>query len=89
VNSETRYLQVLRQLAAMQLPPDFARRVMRESDRFRIQRASRIRVIAVTGALCALLAVAFHVVSLETAQRDNLASWTRMAAQAQALEVSL
>ncbi len=89
MNADPRLFQSLRQQAAVRLPPDFAQRVIREGERIRRQRSGRIRVIAVTGVLCAALAVAIHIVNRRTAERDNLEKWSSVAQQAQVLEASL
>ncbi len=85
----SRHFLALRKQAAAHLPPDFARQAIRESDRLRRQGGTRTRLIAVTGLLCAVLAIAIHIAGLAAADRQNLEMWAKTAAQAQALEVSL
>ena len=89
MNQDSLYFHALRRQAAARLPADFVRRVMRESDRLRNRRGNRIKLIAVTGVLCAAIAVTFHIAERNSVERQNLETWAREAAQAQALEVSL
>ncbi|GEM_PF-3389786 len=89
MSDHSRHFLALRKQAAAHLPPDFARRVMRESDRLRRRRAAQTRIIAMTGILCAVLAIAIHAAGVAALDRQNLEMWAKTAAQARALEVSL
>jgi hypothetical protein len=89
LNGDSRYLLMLRQQAATQLPPDFARQVIERSSQLQRRRGKQIRVMALTGVLCAVLVVVVHIISWKIVEHENLDSWAATAAQAYALEVSL
>ena len=88
---ETLYLQQQRRYAAACLPPDFARMVIDEARRNagRAGVAVRLRLVAITGALCVIGALSLTWVQTQYAQEQNLKNWMTTAEQIRVLEESI
>jgi hypothetical protein len=88
---ESLYVEHQRRYARAQLPPNFARLVIDEA-RHNAGRASlavRLRLIAITGALCVTGAVSMHWFQMQHAQEQNLQNWTTTAEQIRVLEETI
>ena len=89
---ESLYVDHQRRYARTQLPPDFARRVIADA---RHQTAGvagvavRLRLMAITGALCVMGAVSMHWVQTQYTQEQNLQTWATTAEQIRVLEESI
>lgn len=88
---ESLYVEHQRRHARSQLPPDFARRVIDEArqNAGRAGLALRLRLVAITGALCVTAAVSMHWIQTNYAQEQNLQTWTTTAEQIRVLEESI
>jgi hypothetical protein len=88
---ESLYLEHQRRYAGTLLPPDFARRVIEEARHNAgiAPLAVRLRLIAITGALCVMGAVSTHWIQMQYAQQQNLQNWTTTAEQIRVLEESI
>jgi hypothetical protein len=85
MNPETLYLNQMRQRAGGNLPPDFARKVIRDAQ-VRRRRSQRNRLTAVTAVLCVALVLAVHWVMTARTNRKNLELWSKAADQIAVLE---
>jgi hypothetical protein len=88
---ESLYVEHQRRYAGTQLPPDFARRVIEEARQNAgvAGLAIRLRLVAITGALCVMGAVSMHWIQTQYAQQQNLESWTTTAEQIRVIEESI
>jgi hypothetical protein len=88
---ESLYLEHQRRYARTQLPPDFAQRVIEEARRNAgvAGLAVRLRLIAITGALCVMAAVSMHWIQMQYTQQQNLQTWATTAEQIRVLEESI
>jgi hypothetical protein len=88
---ETLYVEHQRRYARTQLPPDFAQRVIEEARRHAgvAGVAVRLRLIAITGALCVMGAVSMHWFEMQYTQQQNLQTWATTAEQIRVLEESI
>jgi len=84
------YMEHLRRRARTHLPNDFARIVIEDSRHGWAEGiVDRIRLIAVTGALCVITTMSIHWMQLQRAQEANRQAWVTTAAQIQVLEESI
>ena len=88
---ESLYVEHQRRYARTQLPPDFAQRVIEEARRNVgvAGLAVRLRLIAITGALCVMAAVSMHWIQMQYTQQQNLQTWATTAEQIRVLEESI
>jgi hypothetical protein len=88
---ESLYVEHQRRYARTQLPPDFAQRVIEEARRNAgvAGLAVRLRLIAITGALCVMAAVSMHWLQMQYTQQQNLQTWATTAEQIRVLEESI
>ena len=88
---ESLYVEHQRRYARTQLPPDFARSVIAEARQNAgiTGLAVRLRLIAITGALCVMGAVSMHWFQMQYTQQQNLQNWTTTAEQIRVLEESI
>jgi hypothetical protein len=88
---ESLYVEHQRRYARTQLPPDFAQRVIEEARRNAgvAGLAVRLRLIAITGALCVMAAVSMHWIQMQYTQQQNLQTWATTAEQIRVLEESI
>jgi len=88
---ESLYIEHQRRYARTQLPPDFARRVIEEARQNAgvAGLAVRLRLIAITGALCVTAAVSMHWIQMQYTQQQNLQTWATTAEQIRVLEESI
>ena len=88
---EALYVEHQRRYARAQLPPDFARQVIDDARRNAIAGglAIRLRLVAITGALCVMSAVSISWIDSRYTQEQNLQTWTRTAEQIRVLEESI
>jgi hypothetical protein len=88
---ESLYAEHQRRYARTQLPPDFAQRVIEEARRNAgvAGLAVRLRLIAITGALCVMAAVSMHWLQMQYTQQQNLQTWATTAEQIRVLEESI
>jgi hypothetical protein len=88
---ESLYVEHQRRYARTQLPPDFAQRVIEEARRNAgvAGLAVRLRLVAITGALCVMAAVSMHWIQMQYTQQQNLQTWTTTAEQIRVLEESI
>ena len=88
---ESLYVEHQRRYARTQLPPDFAQRVIEEARRNAgvAGLAVRLRLIAITGALCVMAAVSMHWIQVQYTQQQNLQTWATTAEQIRVLEESI
>ena len=88
---ESLYVEYQRRYARTQLPPDFARRVIEEARQNAgvAGLAVRLRLVAITGALCVMGAVSTHWIQMQYTQEQNLQTWTTTAEQIRVLEESI
>jgi hypothetical protein len=88
---ESQFVEHQRRYARTQLPSDFARRVIEEAR----QNAGaagltvRLRLVAITGALCVMAAMSMHWIQLQYTQQQNLQTWATTAEQIRVLEESI
>jgi len=88
MNPEADYARELRLRAGRHLPSDFARQVIRDA-RKQQRRTQRIRLTAVTAALCIATVLAAHWMITARADRQNLELWSKAAQQITALEETI
>ena len=88
---ETLYVEHQRRYARTQLPPDFARSVIEDARRNAGMAglAVRLRLIAITGALCVMGAVSMHWIEMQYTEQQNLQTWATTAEQIRVLEESI
>lgn len=88
---ESLYVEHQRRQARTQLPSDFAQRVIEEARRNVgvAGLAVRLRLIAITGALCVMAAVSMHWIQMQYTQQQNLQTWATTAEQIRVLEESI
>ena len=88
---ETLYVEHQRRYARMQLPSDFARSVIEDARRNAGMAglAVRLRLIAITGALCVMGAVSMHWIEMQYTEQQNLQTWATTAEQIRVLEESI
>jgi hypothetical protein len=88
---ETLFVEHQRRYARTQLPPDFARNVIDEARRNAgvAGLAVRLRLIAITGALCVMAAVSMHWFQMQYAEQRNLQSWATTVEQIRVLEETI
>ena len=88
---ETLYVEHQRRYARAQLPPDFARSVIEDARRNAGMAglALRLRLIAITGALCVMGAVSMHWIEMQYTEQQNLQTWATTAEQIRVLEESI
>jgi hypothetical protein len=88
---ESLYLEQQRRYARTHLPPDFARCVIDDARRNAgvAGLAVRLRLVAITGALCVMGAVSMHWIQTQYTQEQNLQNWTTTAEQIRVLEESI
>ena len=88
---ESIYVEHQRRYARTQLPPDFAQRVIEEARRNAgvAGLAIRLRLVAITGALCVMAAVSMHWIQMQYTQEQNLQTWATTAEQIRVLEESI
>ena len=88
---ESLYVEHQRRYARTQLPPDFAQRVIEEARRNAgiASLSVRLRLVAITGALCVMGAISMHWIQTQYAQQENLQSWTRTAEQIRVIEETI
>jgi hypothetical protein len=88
---ESLFVEQQRHYARTQLPPDFARRVIEDARRNAgvAGLAVRLRLVAITGALCVMAAVSMHWIQLQYTQQQNLQTWATTAEQIRVLEESI
>ena len=88
---ETLFVEHQRRYARTQLPPDFARSVIEEARRNagRVRLATRLRLVAITGALCVIGAVSTHWLQMQYTEQQNVQAWTTTAEQIRVLEESI
>jgi hypothetical protein len=88
---ESLYIEHQRSHARSQLPPDFARRVIEEArqNAGAAGLAIRLRLIAITGALCVTAAISVHWIQTHYTQEQNLQTWATTAEQIRVLEESI
>jgi hypothetical protein len=88
---ESLYVEHQRRYARTQLPPDFAQRVIEEARRNAgvAGLAVRLRLVAITGALCVMAAVSMHWIQMQYTQEQNLQTWATTAEQIRVLEESI
>ena len=88
---ETLYVERQRRYARTQLPPDFAQRVIEEAQQNAgiASLSVRLRLVAITGALCVMGAVSMHWLQIQYAQQQNLQNWTRTAEQIRVIEETI
>lgn len=88
---ESLYVEHQRHYARTQLPPDFARRVIEEARQNAgvAGLAVRLRLVAITGALCVMAAVSMHWIQMQYTQEQNLQTWATTAEQIRVLEESI
>ena len=88
---ESLYLEHQRRYARTLLPPDFALSVIEEA-RHNAGIATlsvRLRLVAITGALCVMGAISMHWIQTQYTQQENLQSWTRAAEQIRVIEETI
>jgi hypothetical protein len=88
MKTAVRYLDWARRRARRELPPDFARRVI-EDARHRRRSAAQMRLVAITGALCVIAAVATHLIGNRIVNQTNLAAWQDTAARTRIFEEAI
>jgi hypothetical protein len=88
---ESLYVEHQRRYARTQLPADFAQRVIEEARQNAggAGLAVRLRLIAITGALCVMAAVSMHWIQMQYTQQQNLQTWATTAEQIRVLEESI
>ncbi len=88
---ESLYVEHQRRYARTHLPPNFARLVIDEArqNAGRASLAVRLRLVAITGALCVTGAVSMHWIQTQYVQQQNLQNWTTTAEQIRVLEESI
>jgi len=88
---ESLFVEHQRRYARMQLPPDFARSVIDDARRnaARAGLAVRLRLVAITGALCVVGAVSTHWMQMQYTEQQNVQAWTTTAEQIRVLEESI
>lgn len=88
---EALYVEHQRRYARAQLPPDFAQRVIDDARRNAgvASLAARLRLVAITGALCVMGAISLHWIDLQYTQQQNLQTWATTAEQIRVLEESI
>lgn len=89
---ESLYVEHQRRYARAQLPPDFARQVIEDARRRTVGIdgvAVRLRLMAITGALCVMGAVSMHWIQTQYTQEQNLQTWATTAQQIRVLEESI
>ncbi len=93
---ESLYIEHQRRYARTQLPPDFARRVIEDALEDARRRsdgvaglALRLRLMAITGALCVMGAVSMHWIQTRYTQEQNLQTWAITAQQIRVLEETI
>ncbi len=90
---ESLYVDQQRRFARTQLPPDFARRVIEDarhqSTGIAGLAAVRLRLMAITGALCVMGAVSMHWIQTQYTQEQNLETWATTVQQIRVLEESI
>jgi hypothetical protein len=82
------YIQCLRAEAGRRLPADFARRVVQNAE-LQERSARRARLTALTGALCAAVAVSLVLAARDAAAQANLQRWKQAHRQLIAIEDTL
>jgi len=88
---ESLYVEHQRRYARTHLPPDFARSVIEEARRNAgvAGLAVRLRLIAITGALCVMGAISMHWLQMQHTEQQNLQTWATTAEQIRVLEESI
>lgn len=91
MKTESLYVEHQRRYARTQLRPDFARSVIDDARRNagRVALAVRLRLVAITGALCVVGAVSMHWMQMQYAEQQNVQAWTTTAEQIRVLEESI
>jgi hypothetical protein len=88
MNPETGYLNQMRLRAGNNLPPDFAREVIRDAQ-VRGRRSQRNRLTAVTAMVCIALVLAVHWMMTARSNRKNLELWSKAAGQIAVLDQTI
>jgi|HubBroStandDraft_6_1064221.scaffolds.fasta_scaffold1667232_1 hypothetical protein len=88
MKTSSRYMQHLQRQAGGRLPPDFARRVLEGAKRRR-HAYEQLRLMVITGVLCVVTTVSVHWVKTRSTENQNIAAWTQVTMQIQALEEAI
>ena len=88
MKTSSRYMQHLQRQAGGRLPPDFARRVVEDAKRRR-HSSGQLRLMVITGALCVVTTISVHWIATKSTEKQNIASWTQVSMQIQALEEAI
>jgi len=88
MNAKSGYMQQAQAEAGQRLPADFARRVVQTAELYR-RGARRARLTALTGVLCAAIAVSVVWVVRDDTAQANIQRWKQAQSQVTAIEDSL
>jgi len=88
MKTSARYMELMRRQARGHLEPDFSRRVIEDAQNRRLVR-TRLRLVAITGAISMLTVISVHLLRNQLIQQRNLQTWEKTAAQIDVLEESI